>query len=196
MNGLIKLTDRTWKWMVGRRSFPFWVAAYANCQVSGRVNKVNNFKILKFFTEKYQLESHFDEFTMIYRFIRNTTWMNFSKAICDQNLLGTKLDVVGVVDMSTDAEYFAYQMKLLVFSSLHVWTCVNHHVVSHFSHFKDKIKWSMFRKLVAATIDFLVEGLTLEVFLGVISVNQNEKDHRLIEEWRRNEESRIFSYHL
>eukprot|EP00434_Breviolum_minutum_P016709 symbB.v1.2.014732.t1/scaffold1082.1/size139405/9 len=33
------------------------------------------------------------------------------QAICDQNLLGTKLDVVGVVDMSTDAEYFAYQMK-------------------------------------------------------------------------------------
>ena len=36
------------------------------------------------------------------------------QAICDQNLLGTKLDVVGVVDMSTDAEYFAYQMKQLV----------------------------------------------------------------------------------
>jgi glyceraldehyde 3-phosphate dehydrogenase len=35
------------------------------------------------------------------------------QAICDQNLLGTKLDVVGVVDMSTDAEYFAYQMKFL-----------------------------------------------------------------------------------
>lgn len=33
------------------------------------------------------------------------------QAICDQKLLGTKLDVVGVVDMSTDAEYFAYQMK-------------------------------------------------------------------------------------
>jgi glyceraldehyde 3-phosphate dehydrogenase len=35
------------------------------------------------------------------------------QAICDQNLLGSKLDVVGVVDMSTDAEYFAYQMKFL-----------------------------------------------------------------------------------
>jgi len=33
------------------------------------------------------------------------------QAICDQGLLGSKLDVVGVVDMSTDAEYFAYQMK-------------------------------------------------------------------------------------
>jgi len=35
------------------------------------------------------------------------------EAICDQNLLGSKLDVVGVVDMSTDAEDFAYQMKFL-----------------------------------------------------------------------------------
>jgi glyceraldehyde 3-phosphate dehydrogenase len=30
------------------------------------------------------------------------------QAICDQGLLGTKLGVVGVVDMSTDAVYFAY----------------------------------------------------------------------------------------
>jgi len=33
------------------------------------------------------------------------------QAICDQGLLGSKFDVVGVVDMSTDAEYFKYQMK-------------------------------------------------------------------------------------
>merc|ERR1712232_84914 len=33
------------------------------------------------------------------------------QAICDQGLLGSKIDVVGVVDMSTDAGYFAYQMK-------------------------------------------------------------------------------------
>jgi len=33
------------------------------------------------------------------------------QAIADQGLLGSKLDVVGVVDMSTDAEYFKYQMK-------------------------------------------------------------------------------------
>jgi glyceraldehyde 3-phosphate dehydrogenase len=33
------------------------------------------------------------------------------QAICDQGLLGSKIDVVGVVDMSTDAEYFKYQMK-------------------------------------------------------------------------------------
>jgi len=33
------------------------------------------------------------------------------QAICDQGLLGTKINVVGVVDMSTDADYFKYQMK-------------------------------------------------------------------------------------
>jgi len=33
------------------------------------------------------------------------------QAMCDQELLGTKIDVVAVVDMSTDAEYFAYQIK-------------------------------------------------------------------------------------
>ena len=33
------------------------------------------------------------------------------QALCDQGLLGTEVDVVAVVDMSTDADYFAYQMK-------------------------------------------------------------------------------------
>ena len=33
------------------------------------------------------------------------------QAICDQGLLGTKFDVVAVVDVATDADYFAYQMK-------------------------------------------------------------------------------------
>jgi glyceraldehyde 3-phosphate dehydrogenase len=33
------------------------------------------------------------------------------QAICDQGLLGKELDVVAVVDVSTDADYFAYQMK-------------------------------------------------------------------------------------
>jgi glyceraldehyde 3-phosphate dehydrogenase len=33
------------------------------------------------------------------------------QAICDQDLLGKVLDVVAVVDISTDADYFAYQMK-------------------------------------------------------------------------------------
>ena len=33
------------------------------------------------------------------------------QAICDQGLLGTEIEVVAVVDMSTDADYFVYQMK-------------------------------------------------------------------------------------
>lgn len=33
------------------------------------------------------------------------------QAICDKGLLGKELDVVAVVDISTDAEYFAYQLK-------------------------------------------------------------------------------------
>lgn len=38
------------------------------------------------------------------------------QAIADQGLLGKELDVVAVVDVSTDADYFAYQMK---YDSIH-----------------------------------------------------------------------------
>ncbi|HXJ80417.1 MAG TPA: type I glyceraldehyde-3-phosphate dehydrogenase [Candidatus Methylomirabilis sp.] len=33
------------------------------------------------------------------------------QALCDQGLLGKEIDVVGVVDVATDADYFAYQTK-------------------------------------------------------------------------------------
>jgi len=33
------------------------------------------------------------------------------QAICDQGLLGKEVNVVAVVDMVTDADYFAYQIK-------------------------------------------------------------------------------------
>ncbi|HEY8668711.1 MAG TPA: type I glyceraldehyde-3-phosphate dehydrogenase [Tepidisphaeraceae bacterium] len=33
------------------------------------------------------------------------------QALCDQGLLGKTIDVVGVVDISTDADYFAYQLR-------------------------------------------------------------------------------------
>lgn len=33
------------------------------------------------------------------------------RALCDQGLLGKEVDVVAVVDMSTNADYFAYQLK-------------------------------------------------------------------------------------
>jgi len=38
------------------------------------------------------------------------------QAICDQGLLGKAFDVVAAVDISTDADYFAYQMK---YDSIH-----------------------------------------------------------------------------
>ena len=38
------------------------------------------------------------------------------QAICDQGLLGKEIDVVAVVDVSTDADYFAYQIK---YDSIH-----------------------------------------------------------------------------
>ncbi|MEI6970497.1 MAG: type I glyceraldehyde-3-phosphate dehydrogenase [bacterium] len=38
------------------------------------------------------------------------------QAVCDQGLLGKSIDVVAVVDVSTDADYFAYQMK---YDSIH-----------------------------------------------------------------------------
>jgi len=38
------------------------------------------------------------------------------QAICDQGLLGKTIDVVAVVDISTDADYFAYQLK---YDSIH-----------------------------------------------------------------------------
>ena len=33
------------------------------------------------------------------------------QALCDQGLLGKTIDVKAVVDISTDADYFAYQLK-------------------------------------------------------------------------------------
>jgi len=33
------------------------------------------------------------------------------QALCDQGLLGTQIDVVAVADVTTDADYFAYQIK-------------------------------------------------------------------------------------
>ena len=33
------------------------------------------------------------------------------QTLCDRGFLGREIDVVGVVDVSTDADYFAYQMK-------------------------------------------------------------------------------------
>jgi glyceraldehyde 3-phosphate dehydrogenase len=49
------------------------------------------------------------------------------QAICDQGLLGKEIDVAAVVDISTDAEYFAYQLK---YDSVH----------GHFKHDVQAVK--------------------------------------------------------
>lgn len=38
------------------------------------------------------------------------------RAICDQGLLGKEIDVIAVVDVSTDADYLVYQIK---YDSIH-----------------------------------------------------------------------------
>eukprot|EP00913_Durusdinium_trenchii_P025098 g23558.t1 len=69
------------------------------------------------------------------------------QAICDQNLLGTKLDVVGVVDMSTDAEYFAYQMK---YDTVH-------------GKFKHDVKIGEKDELIEMGVEYVIESTGLFV---------------------------------
>jgi glyceraldehyde 3-phosphate dehydrogenase len=64
------------------------------------------------------------------------------QAIADQGLLGKEIDVVAVVDISTDAEYFAYQMK---YDSVH-------------GHFKHEIKTEKSAPTVEADDVFIVNG--------------------------------------
>ena len=47
------------------------------------------------------------------------------QAICDKGLLGKEIDVKAIVDISTDADYFAYQLK---YDSVH--GRFSHHVKS------------------------------------------------------------------
>ena len=74
------------------------------------------------------------------------------QAICDQNLLGTKLDVVGVVDMSTDAEYFAYQMKLFGCS----WRFVPDDVHKQLLHFEWSPPWHHIETYLSQILTFFV----------------------------------------
>jgi len=66
------------------------------------------------------------------------------QAMCDQKLVGDKINVVAVVDMSTDAEYFAYQMK---YDSTH-------------GHFKHDIK-------VTGKDTFEVNGNTVKCIMAI-----------------------------
>ena len=64
------------------------------------------------------------------------------QAICDQGLLGKEIDVVAVVDVSTDADYFAYQIR---YDSVH-------------GHFKHKVTTEKSDASKAEADIFVVNG--------------------------------------
>jgi glyceraldehyde 3-phosphate dehydrogenase len=64
------------------------------------------------------------------------------QALCDQGLLGKEIDVVAVVDVSTDADYFAYQMK---YDSVH-------------GHFKHKVATEKSKPDLAEADTLIVNG--------------------------------------
>jgi glyceraldehyde 3-phosphate dehydrogenase len=64
------------------------------------------------------------------------------QALCDQGLLGKTIDVVAVVDISTDADYFAYQLR---YDSIH-------------GHFKHKVETRKSKPDAADNDVFVVNG--------------------------------------
>src|SRR3954453_19029111 len=64
------------------------------------------------------------------------------QALCDQGLLGKTIDVVAVVDVSTDADYFAYQLK---YDSVH-------------GHFKHKVETAKSKADLAEADILIVNG--------------------------------------
>ncbi len=74
------------------------------------------------------------------------------QALCDQGLLGTdKIDVVAVVDISTDADYFAYQMK---YDSVH-------------GHFKHCVKTEKSNASLAEADTLVVNGHKIKCVMAV-----------------------------
>ncbi|MEI7437430.1 MAG: type I glyceraldehyde-3-phosphate dehydrogenase [bacterium] len=72
------------------------------------------------------------------------------QAICDQGLLGKELDVVAVVDISTDADYFAYQMK---YDSVH-------------GHFKHEVATRKSAPAVEANDVLVVNGHSIQCVMA------------------------------
>ncbi len=72
------------------------------------------------------------------------------QAICDQGLLGKELDVVAVVDISTDADYFAYQMK---YDSVH-------------GHFKHEVTTRKSAPAVEANDVLVVNGHSIQCVMA------------------------------
>jgi len=73
------------------------------------------------------------------------------QALCDQGLLGTQIDVVAVVDISTDAEYFAYQMK---YDSVH-------------GHFKHKVETKKSKPELEEADTLVVNGQEIKCVMAV-----------------------------
>jgi len=78
------------------------------------------------------------------------------QAICDQGLLGKTIDVVAVVDISTDADYFAYQMK---YDSVH-------------GRFKHKVTTEKSASPVEAPDVFVVNGHKIKCVMATKTPDQ------------------------
>ena len=73
------------------------------------------------------------------------------QALCDQGLLGKTIDVVAVVDISTDADYFAYQMK---YDSVH-------------GKFKHDVKTAKSEASLAENDTLIVNGQKIKCVMAV-----------------------------
>lgn len=78
------------------------------------------------------------------------------QAICDKGLLGKEIDVRAVVDISTDADYFAYQMK---YDSIH-------------GHFKHDVKTAKSDASKTETDILIVDGHKIQCVMATKSPDQ------------------------
>ncbi len=78
------------------------------------------------------------------------------QALCDQGLLGKTIDVVAVVDISTDADYFAYQMK---YDSVH-------------GHFKHKVETKKSKADLAEADTLVVNGHEIKCVMATKEPSQ------------------------
>src|SRR5438477_9469141 len=78
------------------------------------------------------------------------------QALCDQGLLGKTVDVVAVVDISTDADYFAYQLK---YDSVH-------------GRFKHKVETRKHKPDAAENDVFVVNGHSVRCIMATKEPSQ------------------------
>src|SRR5256714_8716703 len=78
------------------------------------------------------------------------------QALCDQGLLGKTVDVVAVVDISTDADYFAYQLR---YDSIH-------------GRFKHKVETRKSKSDAAENDVFVVNGHPVQCIMATKEPSQ------------------------